>query len=32
GYFINVGSKISNFEVISLNKYQLIKGKFEKID
>ncbi|MBT1278893.1 RAMP superfamily CRISPR-associated protein [Thermoanaerobacter sp. CM-CNRG TB177] len=31
GYFINVGSKVSDFNGIDLNKYHLIKGKFEKI-
>ena len=31
-YFINVGSKILNFNEIDLSKYHLIKGKFIKID
>lgn len=31
GYFINVGSKVSDFNGIDLSKYHLIKGKFEKI-
>ncbi|MGH2332406.1 hypothetical protein [Thermoanaerobacter mathranii] len=31
GYFINVGSKVSDFNGIDLNKYHLTKGKFEKI-
>ncbi|CAK9331205.1 hypothetical protein [Thermoanaerobacter kivui] len=31
-YFINVGSKILNFNGIDLGKYRFIKGKFTKID
>ncbi|WP_028992365.1 RAMP superfamily CRISPR-associated protein [Thermoanaerobacter thermocopriae] len=31
GYFINVGSKVSDFNGIDLSKYHLTKGKFEKI-
>jgi hypothetical protein len=31
GCFINVGSKVSDFNGIDLNKYHLTKGKFEKI-
>ncbi|MGC8979419.1 hypothetical protein [Caldisericum sp.] len=32
GYFINVGSKFSDFNGIDLSKYRLIKGKFIELD